>query len=338
MKLLVIFLIQIAIFWGILFTTKDRLAPLNIIQVTEITSAHVLLLMNAYLLKNFKKAFPHSLFAVMGCLFLSTGAFIDFMSYHSGFFRELDRGNILHNLFLMGGSFFFILGNLLLIEKFKKQKEILSRVIEESEKINTDSSEEEIERMKTSFLKEKEKEIFEILRKYYDSLYEKHKLIKTLERRFLYDTLTGVLSSEGLKRYINELIENEEKFSVIFIDLDRLKSVNDRFGHDMGDKFLKYFAKKLSEFFRAGDKIGRLGGDEFLIVLRNCPEEKARKKIEEAEKNFPPFSPEDDPTISINVSFSYGVEEWKEGMSLREVIKRADEKMYRMKRSRFNVS
>ncbi len=338
MKLLVIFLFQIAIFWGILFATKNRLAPLNIIQVTEITSAHVLLLMNAYLLKNFKKAFPHSLFAVMGCLFLSTGAFIDFMSYHSSFFRELDRGNILHNLFLMGGSFFFILGNLLLIEKFKKQKEILSRVIEESEKINTGSSEEEIERMKTCFLKEKEKEIFEILRKYYDSLYEKHKLIKTLERRFLYDTLTGVLSSEGLKRYINELIENEEKFSVIFIDLDRLKSVNDRFGHDMGDRFLKYFAKKLSEFFRAEDKIGRLGGDEFLIVLRNCPEEKARKKIEEAEKSFPPFSPEDDPTISINVSFSYGVEEWKEGMSLREVIKRADEKMYRMKRSRFNVS
>jgi len=338
LKLLVIFLFQIAIFWGILFTTKDRLAPLNIIQVTEITSVHVLLLMNAYFLKNFKKASPHSLFAVMGCLFLSTGAFVDFMSYHSSFFRELDRGNILHNLFLMGGSFFFILGNLLLIEKFKKQKEILSRVIEESEKINTGSSEEEIERMKTCFLKEKEKEIFEILRKYYDSLYEKHKLIKTLEKRFLYDTLTGVLSSEGLKRYINELIENEEKFSVIFIDLDRLKSVNDRFGHDMGDRFLKYFAKKLSESFRAEDKIGRLGGDEFLIVLRNCPEEKARKKIEEAEKRFPPFSPEDDPTISINVSFSYGVEEWKEGVSLREVIKRADEKMYRMKRSRFNVS
>lgn len=336
MKLLVIFLIQTAIFWGIFFTTKDRLAPLNIIQVTEITSVHALLLMNAYLLKNFKKAFPHSLFAVMGCLFLSTGASVDFMSYHSSFFRELDRGNILHNLFLMGGSFFFILGNLLLIEKFKRQKEILSKAIEESEKINTGSSEEEIEMMKVCFLKEKE--IFDILRKYYDSLYEKHKLIKTLEKRFLYDTLTGVLSSEGLKRYINELIENEEKFSVIFIDLDRLKSVNDRFGHDTGDKFLKYFAEKLSEFFRAEDRIGRLGGDEFLIVLRNCSEDMAKKKIEEVLKNFPPFSPEDDPSKSMDVSFSYGVEEWRKGMSLGEVIKRADEKMYKMKKSRFNVS
>jgi len=336
LKLLVIFLIQVAIFWGIYFAAKDRVSLINIIQVTEITSTHILLLMNSYLLKNFKKAFPHSLFAVMGCLFLSAGTSADFMSYHSNFFRELDRGNVFHNVFLMGGSFFFIFGNLLLIEKFKRQKEILSRVIEESEKIDAGSSEEEIERMRTCFLKEKE--ISEILKKYYDSLYEKHKLIKTLKKRFLYDTLTGVLSNEGLKRYIYELIENEEKFLVIFIDLDRLKSVNDRFGHDMGDRFLKYFAKRLSEFFQSEDKIGRLGGDEFLIILRNCPKEMAKKKIEEVLKNFPPFSPEDDPTISINVSFSYGVEEWKEGMSLREVIKRADEKMYRMKRSRFDVS
>ena len=338
MKLLVIFLIQIAIFWGIYFIAKDRVSPTNIIQVTEITSTHVLLLMNAYLLKNFKKAFPHSLFAVMGCLSLSTGASVDFMSYHSNFFRELDRGNVFHNVFLMGGSFFFILGNLLLIEKFKKQKEILSKAIEESEKIDASSSVEDIEKMRMCFMKEKEREISEILRKYYDSLYERHKLIKTLERRFLYDTLTGVLSNEGLKKYIDELIENKEKFSVVFIDLDRLKSVNDRFGHDMGDRFLKYFAKRLSEFFRAEDKIGRLGGDEFLIVLRNCPKEIAEKKIEEVLKNLPPFSPEDDPSISINVSFSYGVEEWKENMSLREVIKRADEKMYRMKRSRFDAS
>lgn len=85
------------------------------------------------------------------------------------------------------------------------------------------------------------------------------------------DALTGLLNRRGWDRYIEREEERFRKFgdqaSVIVMDLDRLKIINDTKGHDAGDKYIRASAKALRKFIRPGDILARLGGDEFGVVV-----------------------------------------------------------------------
>ena len=91
------------------------------------------------------------------------------------------------------------------------------------------------------------------------------------ERRATYDTLTGLLQRERMTELVDHEIQNavrDSKYIVgIMLDLDDFKRVNDQFSHTAGDELLKAFGRSIQEVIRKSDLAGRLGGDEFIIVL-----------------------------------------------------------------------
>lgn len=86
------------------------------------------------------------------------------------------------------------------------------------------------------------------------------------------DSLTGVLNRRGLERALEGLIDARTGFGLLHIDLDFFKAVNDTHGHAAGDKVLVRVARTLETLTRASDMIGRLGGDEFLVVVPGVTE------------------------------------------------------------------
>lgn len=102
-------------------------------------------------------------------------------------------------------------------------------------------------------------------------LEENHQRAQTLEHMALYDHLTGLanrrLFLDHLTQATHEYKRSQEKFAVLFFDLDNFKRVNDSFGHDVGDELLKEVAKRLRENTRATDTVARLSGDEFTVML-----------------------------------------------------------------------
>jgi diguanylate cyclase (GGDEF)-like protein/PAS domain S-box-containing protein len=89
-----------------------------------------------------------------------------------------------------------------------------------------------------------------------------------------HDSLTGLVNRKSLESELKETLANFKvgiKHSLLYIDLDRFKIVNDTCGHKAGDELLRKFAKLLLEHARGSDVVARLGGDEFFILLRNCP-------------------------------------------------------------------
>lgn len=102
---------------------------------------------------------------------------------------------------------------------------------------------------------------------------ENHQRAQTLEHMALYDHLTGLanrrLFLDHLTQATYEYNRSQEKFAVLFFDLDNFKRVNDSFGHDVGDELLKEVAKRLRDNTRATDTVARLSGDEFTVLLNH---------------------------------------------------------------------
>ena len=105
-----------------------------------------------------------------------------------------------------------------------------------------------------------------------DEIKIRKKIEIKLRQQALLDELTNLpnraLSLDRLNQYLKEAHRINGKIAVLFLDLDDFKKVNDTLGHEVGDKLLIQAAKRLTDEVRAGDTVGRLGGDEFIILLR----------------------------------------------------------------------
>ena len=98
-----------------------------------------------------------------------------------------------------------------------------------------------------------------------------HQAAELIRNQAYYDFLTSIpnrfLSLDRLSQMIKEMERKDEKAAVVFLDLDDFKKVNDSLGHDVGDKVLVEAADRLSSVVRKSDTVGRLGGDEFIVLL-----------------------------------------------------------------------
>jgi diguanylate cyclase (GGDEF)-like protein/PAS domain S-box-containing protein len=145
------------------------------------------------------------------------------------------------------------------------------------------------------------------------------------------DSLTGAYTryylEEFAKRIIEYLIRDGKKVTLVMIDIDNMKEVNDTYGHLEGDKLLRDFSKVVISNIRSGDFLIRLGGDEFLLVLPKSDEYGARRTLERIQKEFDKINKTRNPKIL----FSYGISVMSD-MNLENAIKEADFKMYKMKR------
>ena len=156
-----------------------------------------------------------------------------------------------------------------------------------------------------------------------------------LRQKAIRDPLTGLYN----RRYFNESVHREiEKgkryqypVSLLMMDINEFKQVNDRYSHLTGDEVLKEIAELMKEHIRSADLLVRYGGDEFLLVLPEGLEES--KKVAERIKNLLDRWNEKNDLISFPLGLSIGIEEWdpERNREVKEVLKAADEKMYEEK-------
>jgi|GEM_PF-873644 len=149
-----------------------------------------------------------------------------------------------------------------------------------------------------------------------------------------YDELTGIFNRKKVMEDINLLLLDEsEKFAVLFIDLDKFKGINDKFGHEAGDTVLKNVALRLKGIIREKDIISRIGGDEFIIILRNL------ESPEQAEKVAQAIVTEMNVVFTLKnrrflVGASIGISLYPEhGRTADVLINKADLAMYQVKKS-----
>ena len=145
------------------------------------------------------------------------------------------------------------------------------------------------------------------------------------------DPLTGIMNRTKYKEIIEELDNNnKENILVYSFDLNNLKRVNDKYGHEMGDTYIKTFANCLNEIFANIGFVGRIGGDEFSVIVENTIND-IDNSISRLHDCFAESMKECN--VEYEVSFAYGCADNKvENLSINELINLADERMYAYKK------
>ena len=155
------------------------------------------------------------------------------------------------------------------------------------------------------------------------------------------DALCPVFNRRAFEREVRREIALAARFrtplSLIFIDLDNFKQVNDVFGHAAGDEVLLTISDVLLHNTRETDIVGRLGGDEFGIVLAQATSSDSQKKAEQLTQEVDQLvvrSGADDNSPIVRVGASCGVVEWQLGQSPETLISLADQAMFAQKARR----
>lgn len=162
-------------------------------------------------------------------------------------------------------------------------------------------------------------------------------LVRRLNMRSTYDRLTRLLNRAEFERRLSRAIENVRPgntHTLLYMDLDGFKSVNDTAGHGVGDAVLRDVARFLRERLRGHDALARLGGDEFGVLLESCPPEKAAaltqalanaleaRELRVGEKRF---------RVGVSIGLTPIVDRRR---GVREVLADADRACYAAKRTR----
>jgi two-component system cell cycle response regulator len=152
------------------------------------------------------------------------------------------------------------------------------------------------------------------------------------------DQLTGLHNRRYLTRHLETLLknnaENGKRLAILIIDVDFFKSINDTFGHDIGDEVLREFARRISENIRGIDLACRYGGEEFVVVMPETDAnlawtvaERLRKSVE-----ITPFRISA-PAAEVNVTVSVGVADSDDpAMTADALLRQADQALYAAKR------
>ncbi len=169
----------------------------------------------------------------------------------------------------------------------------------------------------------------DLIRLYYESL-EKEK--ELLEKMAITDDLTQIFNRRHIISRLNDEIKRSERhrgnLSVVMIDVDRFKLINDTYGHQTGDKVLKQIADTMKKSLRETDILGRYGGEEFLAVLPETDLNNAFHAAEKMRKKICDLQWEE---AGLHVTISCGIAEFKIKEKDFELLKRADDLLYKAK-------
>lgn len=174
---------------------------------------------------------------------------------------------------------------------------------------------------------------------------ERRRAQEELRHRAFHDDLTGLpnraMFMDALSRTLHRMERKNGAFSILFIDLDQFKDVNDSLGHTVGDVLLQEVAMRIRLCVREGDLVARLGGDEFVILVEG--EEHPGEIISIAEKILSALEPEHQlEGHAVRVTCSIGISRYPEnGTELNDLLRNADAAMYKAKehgRNNFQVA
>ena len=150
------------------------------------------------------------------------------------------------------------------------------------------------------------------------------------------DDMTGLKNKGALTREINDFLANVSKNKgILFIlDIDRFKSINDTYGHDVGDQVIRQLAGFLDRYFKNGEIVGRFGGDEFIFFIKDVDDEETAGRIaSEIVSGVPQAIRLPDETqktsASIGIALYHGAEK-----NYSELFKKADTALYEVKATR----
>ena len=166
-------------------------------------------------------------------------------------------------------------------------------------------------------------------------VYENHRRNKELIKYAQTDALTGLYNKETTKQRTDQLLteDKEENHAFMILDMDSFKQINDVYGHAVGDVILQKFGKLLKDIFREGDILGRIGGDEFVVIMKNIQtKEAAVKKAGELLAKTQGYKINE--LKGKNISISIGISMYpNNGDCYMDLYKQADQALYQAKRS-----
>jgi len=170
-------------------------------------------------------------------------------------------------------------------------------------------------------------------KRFYDAIERLRDERDSLRRDAQIDPLTNVLNRRSLENTVRQRCQARERFGVLFMDLDHFKSINDRYGHESGDRVLISVASVIKNGLRPGDIVGRYGGEEFVAIVAGAGPESARLVAERlrmaVEEMHPPSPGPKTVTISIGTTV-FDPRQLEETPS--ELVHRADLALYAAKR------
>lgn len=158
--------------------------------------------------------------------------------------------------------------------------------------------------------------------------------LRRVEELALRDELTGLYNRRHLLDFLERAIATRERggpsFALAYCDLDHFKRVNDRFGHECGDRLLQSFAQAASNSVRSNDLVARMGGEEFVLVLVDTDEEGASDIVERLRMRTAALRVSSaEPTYKVTVSS--GLASYREGDTVEGMLRRADTALYEAK-------
>lgn len=153
--------------------------------------------------------------------------------------------------------------------------------------------------------------------------------INDLELVASLDNLTNLLRRDPFIEAVNELIDGKRKFALIIIDIDDFKSINDTYGHNIGDEILVKVSKIFKKIVKTNGFVSRLGGDEFAICYRYKDE---KELIELSDKLVNKIA-KNKYKMNMRISVSVGIAKSEDGTSFEQLYVKADEALYESKKN-----
>ena len=184
-------------------------------------------------------------------------------------------------------------------------------------------------------VKERTRELYDAMNDLHQEIADRRIAEERIKHLAHHDPLTGLpnrsMLEERMKKTLEQAERNEETVAVLFIDLDRFKTINDSLGHQEGDQLLKHAASRFKQCIRSTDIVSRLGGDEFVIILNHLSDQQHIESV--VEKIRDKFRQEMQLGLQeLIVTLSIGVSVFpQDGTEPRMLLKNADTAMYHAK-------